>query len=169
MIFDLDYTMGNRFAGVGEVNSDNFKFIEKRSNYYPGNLFIGLLKNNTEFQNKFINVYCDYANEVYNTDKVNKIIEEYRTNWLDLVAYSQLRWWGWSSKLEGFASYKQRYQQALNSLSDFFERRPLYTLKHMKDFLGLKGDLVELTIEVRGRGKFKLIQLLQNLQMVNGK
>ena len=65
--------------------------------------------------------------------------------------------------LEGFASYKQRYQQEMNSLSDFFERRPLYTIKHMKDFLGLKGDLVELTIEVRGRGKFKLIQLLQNL------
>ena len=156
MIFDLDYTMGNKFAGVGEVNSDNFKFVERKSGNYPGNLFLGLLKNNSEFQNKFINVYCDYANEVYNINKVKNIIEDYRDNWVDLVAYSQLRWWGWSSKLEGFASYKQRYLQALDTLYDFFERRPQYTFQHMKDFLGLKGDLVDLTIEIRGRGKVQI-------------
>ena len=155
MIFDLDYTMGNRFNGVGEVSSDNFKFVEGRK-YYPANLFVALLKNNTEFQNKFINVYCDFANEVYNSAKINKIIEDYRANWVDQVALSQLRWWGWSSKLEGYASYKQRYLQALDGLSDFFARRPEFTFKHLKDYLGLKGDLVELTIEIRGRGKVQI-------------
>ena len=68
MIFDLDYTMGNKFNGVGEVNSDNFKFVEGRK-YYPANLFVALLKNNTDFQNKFVNVYYDFGNEVYNPEK----------------------------------------------------------------------------------------------------
>ena len=156
MIFDLDYTMGSKINGVGDVTSDNFKFIERRAGEYPGNLFLNLLKNNSEFQQKFINVYCDYANEVYNPEKVNVIIEDYKNNWVDQVAYSQLRWWGWSSKLEGFASYKTRFIQNLNAISDFFERRPIYTLQHMKEFLGLKGELVELTVEIRGRGKVKI-------------
>ena len=167
MIFDLDYTMGNRFAGVGEVTSDNFKFVEGKAKIYPANLFIALLKNNSEFRNKFINVYCDYANEVYNPVRINKIIEEYRDNWVELVAYSQLRWWGWSSKLEGYASYKQRYLQALDGISDFFERRPQFTFQHMKNYLGLKGDLVELTIEMRGIGKVKINSITPNF--INGK
>ena len=167
MIFDLDFTMGSKFAGVGEVNSDNFIFVEKKSNVYPANLFIGLLKNNSEFRNKFINVYCDYANEVYNSKKVNKIIEEYRNNMVDFVAYSQLRWWGYSSKLEGFASYKERYQKALDTIADFFERRPEYTLQHMKDYLDLKGELIELTIEIKGRGKIQINSISPDF--INGK
>ena len=153
MIYDLDFTMGSRFAGVGLFDSDNFKFIEGRSNRFPSNLFIGLLKNNTEFRNKFISIYCDYANEVYKSEKVNKLIEQYKNECVDLVAYSQLRWWGWGSKLEGFANYKSRYLQALDTISEFFEKRPQYTLQHMKEFLKLKGDLVDLTIEIKGYGK----------------
>ena len=167
MIFDLDFTMGSKFAGVGEVNSDDFIFVEKKSNVYPANLFIGLLKNNSEFRNKFINVYCDYANEVYNSKKVNKIIEEYRNNMVDFVAYSQLRWWGYSSKLEGFASYKERYQKALDTIADFFERRPEYTLQHTKDYLDLKGELIELTIEIKGRGKIQINSISPDF--INGK
>ena len=167
MIFDLDYTMGNKFAGVGEVTSDNFQFVDKKANNYPGNLFVGLLKNNTEFRNKFINVYCDFANEVYNSEKVNNVIEEYRNNMVDFVAYSQLRWWGWSSKLEGFASYRQRYLTALNTLADFFENRPQYTFQHMKDYLNLKGDLVELTIKIKGRGRVQINTI--NPKFIEGK
>ena len=33
MIYDLDFTMGSRFAGVGLFDSDNFKFIEGRSSF----------------------------------------------------------------------------------------------------------------------------------------
>ena len=167
MIFDLDYTMGNKFAGVGEVHSDNFKFVEQKATKYPANLFLGLLKNNAEFRNKFINLYCDYANEVYNPEKVNKVIGEYRNNMVDFVGYSQLRWWGWSSKLEGFASYRQRYQTALNTLADLFQRRPQFTYQHMKDFLNLKGDLVELTIEIKGRGRVQINSI--NPKFVEGK
>ena len=156
MIYDLDYTMGSKFAGVGLFDSDNFKFVENKANKFPANLFLGLLKNNTDFQNKFINLYCDYANEVYNPEKVNKLVEEYREKYTEIVAYSQLRWWGWSSKLEGYANYKSRYLQALDSLSEFFEKRAKYTLQHMKEFLELKGDLINLNLEIQGRGKIQV-------------
>ena len=74
---------------------------------------------------------------------------------------------GWGSKLEGYASYKQRYQQALDTLSDLFERRQEYTFKHLKDFVGLKGNLVELTIEIRGRGKVQINSIISTF--INGK
>ena len=35
MIYDLDYTMGTKFAGVGKYDSDNFKFVEKKSEDFP--------------------------------------------------------------------------------------------------------------------------------------
>jgi hypothetical protein len=153
MIYDLDYTMGSKFAGVGLLDSDNFKFVEGRSNKFPANLFMGLLKNNTDFQQKFVNLYCDYANEVFNYEKIEKILEEYREKYTNLIAYSQLRWWGWSSKLEGFLSYRTRYLQALDGIAEFYRKRAVYTIPHMQDFLGLKGNLVSLIIEVKGRGK----------------
>ena len=153
MIYDLDYTMGTQFHGVGLYDSDNFKFVESKSDKFPSNLFIGLLKNNTDFRNKFINIYCDYANEIYKSERVNELIEKYRNEYLEIVAYSQLRWWGWDSKLEGYSNYKQRYLTALNSLSEFFEKRAQYTLQHMQDFLQLENNLVNLTIEIKGNGK----------------
>jgi hypothetical protein len=153
MIYDLDYTMGSKFAGVGLLDSDNFKFVEGRSNKFPANLFMGLLKNNTDFQQKFVNLYCDYANEVFNYEKIEKILEEYREKYTNMIAYSQLRWWGWGSKLEGFLSYRTRYLQALDGIAEFYRKRAAYSISHMQDFLGLKGNLVSLIIEVKGRGK----------------
>ena len=153
MIYDLDYTMGSKFAGVGLLDSDNFKFVEGRSNKFPANLFMGLLKNNTDFQQKFVNLYCDYANEVFNYEKIEKILEEYREKYTNMIAYSQLRWWGWGSKLEGFLSYRTRYLQALDGIAEFYRKRAVYSISHMQDFLGLKGNLVSLIIEVKGRGK----------------
>ena len=153
MIYDLDYTMGSKFAGVGLLDSDNFKFVEGKSKNFPANLFMGLLKNNTDFQQKFVNLYCDYANEVFSYEKIEKILEEYREKYSNMIAYSQLRWWGWGSKLEGFLSYRTRYLQALDDIAEFYRKRAVYTIPHMQDFLGLKGNLVSLIIEVKGRGK----------------
>ena len=114
-----------------------------------------------------INLYCDYVNDVYNINKINKLISEYMEECTEIVAYSQLRWWGYSSKLEGYANYKSNYLKALDSLSNFFEQRPKYTLQHMKDYLGLKGNLVDLNIEVRGKGKVQINTIIPVLN--NGK
>ena len=93
IIFDLDYSMGAEFSGVGSPTVDNFKNLQDRSKLKqaPVNIFYGLIINNTDFQNRFVNLYCDYANDVYNIEKVQKLIEEYREEYTDIMAQSLLR------------------------------------------------------------------------------
>ena len=84
-------------------------------------LFVGLLKNNTNFQNKFINLYCDYANGFYNIEKVNKLIEEYKEKYTDLVAYSELRWSqeNFNTILEGYSFYKTNLRHTMRMSYNF--------------------------------------------------
>ena len=102
-------------------------------------------------------------NEVYILDvlseKVDKILQGYRENYSDMIAYSQLRWWGWGSKLEGFLSYRSRYFQALDIISEFYKKRAVYTLPHMQEFLGL-GEIVNLIIQIKGRGKVQVNSII---------
>lgn len=134
----------------------------------PVDLFYGLLVNNTDFQNKFVNIYCDYANDVYNLDKIKELIEKYRDEYSDLMANSLLRWseQKFDSILEGFSYYKLKFFKDLDSVYDFFEQRPKYTFQHMKEFLKLKGNLVELTIEIKGKGRIKINSI--SPKFVNG-
>ena len=75
-----------------------------------------------------------------------------------MITSSELRWWGWDfdTILEGYAYFKQHYLRALDSISVFFEERPKYNLKDLKDFIELEGDLVDLNIEIKGRGKIQV-------------
>ena len=171
IIFDLDYSMGAEFSGVGSPSVDNFKNLQDRSKLKqaPVNIFYGLIINNTDFQNRFVNLYCDYANDVYNIEKVQKLIEEYREEYTDMMAQSLLRWSEikFNSELEGYSYYKLNFLKGLDSLYDFFEQRPKFTFQHMKEFLGLKGDLINLTIEIKGKGKIQINSIIPNF--VNGK
>ena len=91
-------------------------------------LFLNLLINNTDFQNKFANVFCDYSNQVFNISRVGKILEKYRDLYGELVPYSQLRWQGGRrnirSVLEGLASFKSSYLKTVDSLYTFYNNRP---------------------------------------------
>ena len=158
IIFDLDYSMGSKYHGSGSPGNDNFNYANRRNIESPVNLFFSLLKKNKEFQNKFINIYCDYANDVYNMDKINKLIEKYKEEYTDIMAYSELRWWGWSfdSILEGYSYFKLDYLKGLDSVIYFFEERPKFTFKHMKEFLKLEGNLVDLNKEIKGKGKIQI-------------
>ena len=91
-------------------------------------------------------------------DKINKLIEKYKEEYTDIMAYSELRWWGWSfdSILEGYSYFKLDYLKGLDSIIYFFEERPKFTFKHMKEFLKLEGNLVDLNIEIKGKGKIQI-------------
>ena len=159
--YDFDITLGIEFPGIeNPLEYNNFLHLleSNRLKQTPVNLFVGLLKNNTIFRNRFINIYCDYANDVYDMEKVNKLIEEYREEFTDLMAYSELRWSEekFDSILEGYSFYKTKYLKTLNSLLNFFDQRPKITLQHMKEFLEIKGNLVDLNIEIRGKGKVQI-------------
>ena len=172
-MYDVDYSMGVDFfspgSGAPEANmfemigggsgaGDGNRMMGRRRNSPPLNIFINLLKNNTDFKKKFANVMCDYANSIYLPERINKLIEKYNDECTDLVAYSQMRWSGenYYSKFEGYAYYKTNYLKSLDSLKNFFEERPKYIFQHLKDFTKLEGELVDLTIEIKGRGKVQI-------------
>ena len=165
LIYDLDYSM-NSYS----VSTDSFKHAQSRVNRAEINsLFLSLLENNTDFQKRFVNIYCDYANEVYSPQKVKKILEKYRDNYIELVPNTLLRWGrsNFDSKLEGFANCKSKYLNDIDSIINFYENRPNYTLQHMKDFIGLKGDVIDLTIEIKGKGNVQINSIIPDVS--NGK
>jgi len=154
--FDFDYTMGVQYSGVCQADSDHFRWTEYKNYEAPTNLFIDLLKKNKLFQNKFINVFCDFANEICKPNKVNKLLDEYIEKYGEIVAYSQLRWWGAKSKEEGFATYKDNFLKNIDVIKNFYENRPKFSLQQLKEYLGLKEELVELNILIKGEGKIKI-------------
>ena len=162
MTFDMDYTMGAGWGGTGP-EIDNFQKLEQKSRLSPTNLFLALFRNE-EFKKRFANIYCDYANEVMNLDKIKEMVTRYKEENSDLVGYSQLRWWGATSKLEGFSHWKSNYQQSLDNIQRFFENRPQATLQHMKQRFGLRGVLNELTINVSGQGKIQVNTIIPTLK-----
>ena len=145
-----------------------FDNVVKRIERSPINpLFLSLLNNNTDFQNKFVNTYCDYTNEIFKPTRVNKILDKYRKDYPELIANSQIRWNSrfFKSTLDGYSIGKSSFLNLLNSLSNFFGNRANYTLQNMKDFIGLRGDIIDLTIEIIGKGKVQINTIIPN---VNG-
>ena len=74
-----------------------------------------------------------------------------------------MRWWGAESKLEGYATYKTIFLKESDVIKNFFEKRPKYSLQQLKEFLGLKEELVELNIIIKGEGKIKINNILPEL------
>ena len=168
--YDLDFSMGMTFENYGGLEGyqyDNFKHMQQRRGQKPPTkLFIALLKNK-DFRNKFINVYCDYANEVMNINKINVIINNYKEHITWMFANGKFRWWndGETSKLEGYAYNKNNFENVqLKNLKTFFEQRGKYTLQHMKDFLKVNGELVELTVLIEGKGKVQINTIIPEIK-----
>ena len=113
--------------------------------------------------------YLDYANYVYNKEKIESLVERYRDECTDLIANSQVRWNGknYYSFYEGIAAYKTKYLKVLDDLKNFFELRPKFLYQNMKEYMGLKGDPVDLTIEIKGRGKVQINSITPSFK--NGK
>ena len=162
MTYDMDYTMGGGWGGTGP-DIDNFQKVKSKVNLSPTNLFVALMKNNN-FIKRFANIYCDYANEIMNIDRIKEMVSRYKEENADLVGYSQLRWWGATSKMEGYSHWKSNYINALENIQRFFENRPKSTLSHMKQHFGLIGELNLLTINVKGEGKVQVNTIIPTLK-----
>ena len=169
IIFDIDYSMGGSWGRNG--NNNIFMSVQRRaSRTTVAQLFLNLLMNNTNFRNKFVNIFCDYANQVFNISRVGKILEKYRDFFGELVPHSQLRWQGGRnnirSVLEGIANYKTNYLKRIDALYNFYETRPIVALQNMKDFMELKGDIVDLTVKIEGIGKVQINSII--IELTNG-
>ena len=135
---------------------DNLKNLEMRKNI-PTILFLPLLKNE-DFRNQYILRFCDYVNEVFSIDKIDALIDDYKNNYLDMLAHGEVRWKGftYSNELEAFANYKNNYIKHFDNIKKFFVERPKYALQHMKEYFNLTGELQEIIILKKGEGKIKI-------------
>ena len=164
ILYDLDYSMGADFFTPGSPEINMFSYIGgegrmgRRRPLPSVQLFLSLLKNNSNFQHKFVNTICDYANEIYDIEKIDSLIERYKDECGDMMANTQLRWSGESyySVFEGFSKFRTEYFKTLDTLRNFFENRAKFMYEHMKNYIGLKGEPVDLTIEIIGRGKVQV-------------
>ena len=127
LTYDLDFTMGKTYASFGGVEGYQFdmfkKVIEEKD--IPTNLFTALL-NNTDFKERFRNVFEEYAYKVITIDKVNELINEYKINFTEMLANTQTRWGGYdgSSKMETYSRVKNNYlSKVLPQIKKFFEER----------------------------------------------
>ena len=115
IVVDLDYSMNLSF-----VNVDRFNYSYNRMNsaeIIP--LFFFLLKNNSNFQHKFVNTFCDYANEVCNPIKVNSATQKLKEkDIIELLTDSQLRW---GRCLPDYNS--TMHMQKINNINEFFKKR----------------------------------------------
>jgi hypothetical protein len=171
LTYDLDFSMGLTFENYGGVEGyqyDNFRHIERRrGNTIPTNIFISLLKKNDIFRKKFINLYCDFANEVMKKEKIDLILNDYRETVTWMFANGKVRWWGadFANKLDGYAYNKNQFENnVLRKIETFFEERGINTLQHMKEFLNLREELVELNIIMKGNGKIKINTIMPNFK-----
>lgn len=157
--FDFDFTMGKTYMDYGGLEGyeyNNFKHLEEKKQF-PNGLFLPLL-HNEEFKNEFSLMFCDYANEVMNVNKINNLINDYKQNYIDMLANGRLRWRGYENgtKLEALEKNKIIYIQNFDEILIFFKERPKYAFDHMKNFLNLTGEIKELTILKEGKGKLKI-------------
>lgn len=156
--YDFDYTMGatyENFGGVEGYDYNSFRHMLNGASEAPTNLFVQLLKN-PDFKAKFASVYCDYANDVFSSENTNALIEHYKNNYTDLLANTQLRWWGfYGGEPSGLLPYyrDQYVTKTLGGIKTFFTQRPSSTLRHMKEYLGYSGQMQSITVKVNGKGK----------------
>ncbi len=156
--YDFDYTMGatyENFGGVEGYDYNSFRHMLGKSSGVPTSLFVKLLEN-PEFKAKFASVYCDYANDVFSSENVNRMIEHYKNNYTDQLANTQLRWWGFygGTPSELLPYYRDQYAtKTLGGIKTFFTQRTTSTINHMKEYLGYNGQMQTLELGVNGKGK----------------
>ncbi|MBQ9898125.1 MAG: CotH kinase family protein [Ruminococcus sp.] len=162
--FDYDYTMGKTYADFGGVEGyayDSFRHMEyfdDGGQYAPTNLFINLLKNK-DFRTRFVNVYCDYANEVLTPEKVDAMISVYSRDYTEPLAQTTVRWWGFfgGSKDINLSYNRSQYtNQTLPQIKEFFRQRKGYTLEDMRSYLGLSPSMNTITLNTSGNGSIRI-------------
>ena len=99
-----------------EVNNlKNLEMNNMNNRRAPTNLFLVLLKKNEDFRNKYILRFCDYINGIFNLDRIDLLINDYKDNYLDMLANSKVRWKGfdYENEVEAFAASKDNFVKIL--------------------------------------------------------
>ena len=62
--------------------------------------------------------------------------------------------------IEAIANNKASYYRALDNFYNYYDRRPDFIYQHMKEYMGLKGNEVYLTIEIQGKGRVQINSII---------
>lgn len=107
-------------------------------------------------------MFCDYANEKFNINRINLLANDYKDKYLDLLSDGIIRWRNYenSTKEEALENYKNIYIKEFDSIRKFFSERPKYAFEHMRQYLNLTGEIKELTILINGNGNIRINSII---------
>ncbi|ORX54340.1 hypothetical protein BCR36DRAFT_348526 [Piromyces finnis] len=139
--FDFDYSIGltyDSFGGVKGYAHDSFRKFQSKKNEFPTPIFSGLMKNK-KFYKRFAEVMQLMSEEVFNPEKMKKIIEEQKENFLKYIIKTDWRWYNGTPTMdyETFVSMQTKYYGGgYDEMTEFFENRPKYAYKFMESTYG---------------------------------
>ncbi|KAG4100190.1 hypothetical protein H8356DRAFT_1290219 [Neocallimastix lanati (nom. inval.)] len=140
-VFDFDYTTGLTYADFGGVPGyayDSFKKYETMNHMYPAPIFTSLIKN-PKVYNRFSEIMHTMGDEVFNPNKMRKIIEEQKSKYLDYIVKTDWRWFSGTPTMsfETFRNGQNQYfSGGWNDMIEFFNNRPQYIYKFMEQTFG---------------------------------
>ncbi len=150
--FDFDYTSGLNYENADSSASfDAFTRLSGRDSFTAA-AFFQLMKN-PDFQAQFVRRYCDFANIIYEPEKMTVAINAQIDTIMPYFVESQLRWNSVSQPTDSSYSNERYYlTSCMQSISTFYTDRPKYALEHMRNYFGIEGALTDLTLSVNGEG-----------------
>ncbi|ORX54338.1 coth-domain-containing protein [Piromyces finnis] len=129
--FDFDYSTGltyDSFGGVKGYAHDSFRKFQSKKNEFPTPIFSRLMKNK-KFYKRFAEVMEIMAEEVFNPEKMKKIVEEQKAKYLKYIVKTDWRWFNGTPKMsfESFSESQGEYfTGGWDDMTEFFENRPKY-------------------------------------------
>ncbi|KAL6635494.1 coth protein-domain-containing protein [Neocallimastix sp. 'constans'] len=139
--FDFDYSAGITFASFGGVPGyahDSFKKFQSAKDIFPTPIFDGMIKN-PKFYKRFGEVMHLMEEEIFNPEKMKKIVEEQKSKYLDYIVKNDWRWHNGTPKKswEAFREAQNKYySDGWDVITEFFERRPQYVYQFMEKTYG---------------------------------
>jgi len=139
--FDFDYSAGLTYASFGDVKGyahDSFEKFQQKKDEFPTPIFSGLIKNK-KFYKRFVEVMHIMEKEIFTPEKMKKIVEDQKANYLKYIVKTDWRWFNGTPKVtyEKFENTQIDYfSGGYDVITEFFENRPKYVYKFMENTYG---------------------------------
>lgn len=144
--WDMDNTVANNLTPWFDMFD---QVLVGNANYGPSPLLVKLI-DNTEFKNKFINLFADYMNTVFLPTIAQAHLDEKVNELMPYIQEFKDRW-----------QLNYTWQDRLDSMEWWLNKRPKYVKEHIMDDFSA-GDTLALTLNVSdtAKGKIKVNTIL---------
>lgn len=156
LLYDLDYTFGS--SGQNDYRHNTLEHAtDSRGSSWPNPsnttfLLRELLKNET-FSQLFINRFADLLNTVFLPDVVEGRIADFEENYLPEID-KHIKRWGINNNKN---ASRTAWQNNIDDLIEFAEKRPASMRNHIQDYFGLSGKAnLKLKMNLVDAGSIKI-------------